>query len=133
MKHFEYGLWLSMNCAVLAGKLCETYISKCDPSPCKNNGICTEDGTNYQCKCDEKYYYGDRCQLLQQNCAPDRDPCNKNGTELDGCEGEVTVVHNRSQLRSLVENILHFNDFNRRPGTTACDMSMQTGLHGFKM
>ena len=67
------------------GRLCDTDINECQPSPCRNSGSCTDLVNNYTCNCTDGWE-GRNCSTPIDPCVPNPcrhgGECEKNGTSF---------------------------------------------------
>ncbi len=42
-------------------------VDNCSPNPCKNSGVCSDDGISFSCNCDGTGYTGDTCETIGKN------------------------------------------------------------------
>jgi len=78
----------------------------CEPSPCKNGGICLANSDNFMCQCQEQY----NGKLLEQYCEKgNQDPCDskpcKNGGECFSSGQEINCVCNSQYVGKYCEKL----------------------------
>ena len=66
------------------GVHCDLDLNLCDPNPCNNDGVCSEEATGsvgYSCEC-QPGFTGLHCETNLNECT--NEPCSNNGTCIDG-------------------------------------------------
>merc|ERR1712002_692244 len=63
-----------------SGKNCEIDIDDCASSPCKNDGVCTDQFADYSCECTDGWS-GKNCKIDKDDCASS--PCKNDGICID--------------------------------------------------
>jgi len=69
------------------GRHCDEDVDECQPSPCRNGGVCIDGVDQFTCECDGTGYDGDLCQTKVDHCLSE--PCQHGGTCFDRLTGYV--------------------------------------------
>ena len=73
------------------GVHCDLDLNLCDPNPCNNDGVCSEEATGsvgYSCEC-QPGFTGLHCETNLNECT--NEPCSNNGTCIDGINSYLCI------------------------------------------
>ena len=74
-----------------SGPSCELRQDPCTPTPCRNGGSCSRQGSDFRCSCPSAFQ-GKRCEL-ERNRACDPLPCRNGGSCQETPEGTPIYLH----------------------------------------
>lgn len=73
-----------------SGQNCELRQDPCTPTPCRNGGTCSRQGSDFRCSCPAAFQ-GKRCEQ-ERNRACDPLPCRNGGSCQETPEGTFTII-----------------------------------------
>jgi hypothetical protein len=89
----------------------------CSAEPCQNKGFCVPTFPGYKCVCE--CATGDRCEIVQSDCVPDR---------LQGASTEQSESSRLSNIARLKQHLLAEYDPTVRPIASAADATIDVNV-----